>query len=159
MANPRIARARLIIALTLVVDAGFWIAFGVHEAKPAADIPFDPSPLGWGFACSAPFIAALLVLLSGPGIQRSLFARVLAWLVAFMPTIFLVLLVGFRPSRSDDPLWPVMLAAVGQMLIPASVRWAQDEGGDSFAKHFFRASAILIGLLVIAYWRVATARG
>ena len=80
-----------------------------------------------GLLCTAPSVAALLMLLKREGLDGAKVAQVMAWVFVVVGTMFstffMVLSVGASASEvmSGGGMVTVLLAV--QMTIPAAVRW------------------------------------
>jgi len=155
--STQVARARVLICAVLLVDALLACAIGFAEAKPNPTAPFHLAPLLWGIALGIPFGWAALVLYNGDGIERSGFARVLAWTTGFgLPFLMFVITAmawGSAPERNRwEPVWYLFAFGLFQMLIPTAVRWARDEGAflgllGRTATTLLVACVVLLGLV------------
>jgi hypothetical protein len=143
MTEPRQDIARRVVISVLVIDAvlflGFFVLFGRLDSSRGT--PLDPLLRGLAFAL--PFALAAWRVKSGRGLERTLFAQVVAWGVAFLVpfTAFVFLPIG----RGDLEDYILLVFCGLQLLIPAVVRWAKGNGA------FLRTYGGMVAILVVAF--------
>ena len=150
MSDHRTDIARKVVLWVLVVDAvlflGFFVLFG--RLDDSRGTPLDP--LLWGLAVAAPFGIAAMRVKSGEGIERTLFAQILAWtagfIVPFTAAFFLYL------GRPSSETWFLFAFCGVQLLIPASIRWARH--GSQFIGAYGGMVAVLAAVFAYAYIRM-----
>ena len=145
---PKVQRARVLIALVLAFNAVItWVFF--KEASGTVEPPGEV-----GLLCTAPSVAALLMLLKREGLDGAKLAQVMAWVFVVVGTMFstffMVFSVGASASErmSGSGMVAVLLAV--QMAIPAGVRWARTDVSLVRAYfHYARIFAVLVPVIVL----------
>ena len=153
----RAERARTVIIGVLVTDAILCFASAVVMGRPDTSRESPLEPFLWGAVLALPFIVAALRVASKPGVERTLFAQILACITAFVVPFFAFAVTAM--SWSSIPMrksWSLVWITVGfgafQLLIPAAVRWARKNG--DFARVFLTMIAILGIVFAYAYFRL-----
>ena len=149
MSDHRTGIARIVVLSVLVADASLSLAviilFGRLDTSRGT--PLDP--LLWGFAFAAPFVIAALRVRSGAGIERTLFAQILAWTSGFLVP-FSAAFFNLGTGRIEDYILFVFCGL--QLLIPASIRWARHD--SRFVGAYSGMVAILGVVFLYAYSRM-----
>ena len=150
MSDHRTDIARRVVLAVLVADAvlfaGFFVLFG--RLDNSRGTPLDP--LLWGMSFAAPFVIAALRVKSGEGIERTLFAQILAWTAGFIVPFTAAFF--FYLGRLTAETYFLFAFCGLQLLIPASIRWAR--GGGHFIGAYGGMVGVLGALFFYAYIRM-----
>ena len=150
MSDHRIGIVRKVVLSVLVADAvlflGFFLLFG--RLDDSRGTPLDP--LLWGLAFAAPFGIAAMRVKSGVGIERTLFAQILAWTAGFIVP-FTAAFFFYLGKLGPETYFLFAFCGL-QLLIPASIRWARH--GSHFIGAYGGMVAVLGAVFVYAYVRM-----
>ena len=152
LSRPEVARR--VIAAILICDALLFWFIAMQLVVSAGDALLNPESWMWGLICGGPFALAAARVLSGRGIERVLFAQVLAWLTAWFVPLILAFFVYLGSTKKSDQqlIRYTFLVALVQLGIPALVKWARSDVG--FVRAYVPMVAILAGLFVYTYIRL-----
>ena len=150
MTGDRIGIARKVVLSVLVADAALFLAFFVLFGRldDTRGTPLDPLLRGLAFA--APFVIAALRVRSRPGIERTLFAQILAWMASFLLPVTAAFF--FYLGKPGPETYSLFAFCGLQLLIPTSIRWARH--GSHFIGVYGGMVAILGAAFVYAYIRM-----